>query len=256
VNYLPPPYLELATSDIRTGYLTVPSLDYSGIPRSELDSLHLNVLDIPNQSFDPTPVAASQDMSYPQLLEISHAPIPNVYSPCHCPSNEFTSSATLTPEAWSTPSAASVTPPISTPVTDLEVSTRLFPERISPVAPKFACKVDCCYRRFTQQRQLDNHMRRHQLYSCDACPATYPHSKSLREHKQTKHQGKRYTCDVPGCTDTVAQRKNLARHKIIKHGTHPTNRPACHAETHTHRYPDIKNKDKVNIANTIRSTRL
>jgi hypothetical protein len=131
VNYLPPPYLELATSDIWTGYLTAPSLDYSEIPRSELDSLHLNVLDIPNQSFDPTPVAASLDMSYPRFLEVSHAPIPTVYSSCHCPSKEFTSSATLTPEAWSIISAASVTPPISTPITDLEVSTRPFPERIS-----------------------------------------------------------------------------------------------------------------------------
>jgi hypothetical protein len=226
VNYLSPPSLEFPTSDAWIGYLAAPSSDHSEISGPELDSLHLSALDIPNQSFNLIPVAASQDMSYPRFLEVSHAPIPTVYSSCHCPSNEFTSSATLTPEAWLTPSVTSVTPPSNTHITGLEVSTRLFPERISPVAPKFACKVDGCSRRFTQQRQLDNHMRRHQLYFCDACPATYPHSKSLREHKQTKHQGKRYPCDVPRCTDTVAQSKKLARHKIIKHGMHPTNRPA------------------------------
>ena len=51
----------------------------------------------------------------------------------------------------------------------------------------------------------------------------YPHSKNLRDHKQTKHQGKRYKCDFPGCTKTVAQRKNLRRHKANKHGVYIDN---------------------------------
>lgn len=63
-------------------------------------------------------------------------------------------------------------------------------------------------------------MKRHtkQVYACDQCARCYSHPKNLREHKQTKHQDKRYKCDFPGCSDLVAQKKNLKRHKEKKHG--------------------------------------
>lgn len=101
-----------------------------------------------------------------------------------------------------------------------KTSSRALLQPIKPAALRFPCKVEGCPRRFTQQRQLDNHMKKHRMYSCNVCPAVYPHPKSLREHKQTKHLGKRYPCDVAGCDESVAQKKNLARHKAIKHGIH------------------------------------
>jgi uncharacterized Zn-finger protein len=60
-------------------------------------------------------------------------------------------------------------------------------------------------------------MKRHKVHSCKTCPKSYPHAKSLREHQETKHQGKRYRCDVDGCNDIIAQKKNLARHKAAMH---------------------------------------
>ncbi|KAJ4989139.1 hypothetical protein SVAN01_05401 [Stagonosporopsis vannaccii] len=71
--------------------------------------------------------------------------------------------------------------------------------------------------------RLRRHMKRHasQVHACNQCARWYPHAKNLREHKQTKHQGKRYKCDFPGCPDFVAQKKNLKRHKEKTHSAGP-----------------------------------
>lgn len=73
------------------------------------------------------------------------------------------------------------------------------------------------YRVSPQQRRFKHHARKHKVYACDLCPASYPHPKSLREHRQTKHEGIRYFCNIDGCRKSVAQKKNLARHKAMKH---------------------------------------
>jgi hypothetical protein len=59
------------------------------------------------------------------------------------------------------------------------------------------------------------------MYACniDNCTKAYKHPKSLREHKQSKHQKKRYRCDVDGCNESVAQKKNLKRHKESRHNS-------------------------------------
>ncbi|KAF2855710.1 hypothetical protein T440DRAFT_475077 [Plenodomus tracheiphilus IPT5] len=56
-------------------------------------------------------------------------------------------------------------------------------------------------------------------FICEDCLEGYNHRKNLREHKQTKHHHLRFQCDFPGCKKSVAQKKNLARHKIAKHGS-------------------------------------
>ena len=66
------------------------------------------------------------------------------------------------------------------------------------------------------QTQHQQHGRTRR-YLCDECPAGYDHRKNLRDHMQTKHKGIRYLCDVKGCYKSVAQKKNLARHKAAKH---------------------------------------
>jgi uncharacterized Zn-finger protein len=87
-----------------------------------------------------------------------------------------------------------------------------------PAPKQYVCREPGCSERFTQQRQLEKHKRRHKLYCCNECNMSYAHPKNLREHKVSQHQGLRYSCDVLGCGKTVAQKKNLARHKASKHG--------------------------------------
>ncbi|XPS76613.1 hypothetical protein M3J09_008661 [Ascochyta lentis] len=60
--------------------------------------------------------------------------------------------------------------------------------------------------------------QRSRSFACDSCSAHYPHAKSLRDHKQSKHQGKRYACNIAGCETVVAHKKNLRRHKENQHG--------------------------------------
>jgi hypothetical protein len=55
-------------------------------------------------------------------------------------------------------------------------------------------------------------------FACDLCSARYHHAKSLRDHKQSKHLGKRYACNVVGCNASVAHKKNLRRHMGSRHG--------------------------------------
>lgn len=54
-------------------------------------------------------------------------------------------------------------------------------------------------------------------FACDRCPARYPHAKSLRDHKQSKHLNKRYTCNFAGCRVSVAHKKNMNRHIETRH---------------------------------------
>lgn len=63
------------------------------------------------------------------------------------------------------------------------------------------------------------HAKKHRqkVYSCDQCTKWYYHSKNLRDHKQTKHLGTRYMCGFEGCTVSVAQKKNLKRHREKHH---------------------------------------
>lgn len=88
---------------------------------------------------------------------------------------------------------------------------------IQRLEQKHVCTHTGCSKRFTTGPQLKRHIKSHKMYSCDMCTRTYPHPKSLREHRQTKHERKRYYCDVDGCNKSVAQKKNLARHKASEH---------------------------------------
>jgi hypothetical protein len=86
-----------------------------------------------------------------------------------------------------------------------------------PVPRQYICDERGCSNRFTQPRQLEKHKRKHKLFYCNECTISFPHPKNLREHKASRHQGLRYPCDVPGCGETVTQKRNLPRHKANKH---------------------------------------
>ncbi len=75
-------------------------------------------------------------------------------------------------------------------------------------------------------RQLQSrHVRETQKkHRCDECSESYNHPKSLREHKQTKHLGRRYPCPFQGCGEIIAQKKNLGRHMAAKHRSFVNNK--------------------------------
>lgn len=66
---------------------------------------------------------------------------------------------------------------------------------------------------------------RSRSFACNICGIRYPHAKSLRDHKQSKHEGKRYACSVAGCKAIVAHKKNLKRHMETKHSLLETRPP-------------------------------
>jgi hypothetical protein len=72
-----------------------------------------------------------------------------------------------------------------------------------------------------QPRHVQETQKKHR---CDECSKSYDHPKSLREHKQTKHLGCRYTCPFQGCGKTIAQKKNLGRHMAAKHRSFVNNK--------------------------------
>ncbi len=67
--------------------------------------------------------------------------------------------------------------------------------------------------------------RRCRSFVCDVCGVRYSHAKTPRDHKQSKHEGRRYKCLVPGCNITVAHQKNLRRHMERRHGSYGMNSP-------------------------------
>ncbi|KAH6614213.1 hypothetical protein C7974DRAFT_72879 [Boeremia exigua] len=73
------------------------------------------------------------------------------------------------------------------------------------------------------QQRLKTHAKENKdkdtVYTCSECPVSYRHPKNLRDHIQSKHQGKRYTCTINGCGEILAHKKNLKRHKEKKHGS-------------------------------------
>jgi hypothetical protein len=106
----------------------------------------------------------------------------------------------------------------SSPSEASESPNASLPQLLIPTPKQYICQEPGCSERFTQQRQLEKHKKRHKRYLCNECTKSYSHPKNLREHRVSQHQGLRYSCDVPGCFKTVAQKKNLARHKASKHG--------------------------------------
>lgn len=53
--------------------------------------------------------------------------------------------------------------------------------------------------------------------TCKTCGQVFTHRKSLWNHEQAEHKGKRYDCDVEGCTYRATRAANLRRHKRIVH---------------------------------------
>ena len=47
-------------------------------------------------------------------------------------------------------------------------------------------------------------------YQCDKCEKQYPHSKTLRRHRKSAHEGIRYPCNK--CNQTFTQNENLKTH--------------------------------------------
>jgi hypothetical protein len=125
------------------------------------------------------------------------------------------SSVSATALTGTSPGQTSESPTTSN---DPEISRSVTQQPLAPISLQYVCREHGCSQRFTQRRQLENHRRKHKMFNCDECTASYAHPKNLREHRQSQHQGLRYYCGVDGCGKSMAQKKNLARHKASKHG--------------------------------------
>lgn len=95
--------------------------------------------------------------------------------------------------------------------------------RIKPLEARFKCDILGCSERFFQSRQLENHVKqKHAVWSCNVCPRSYPHRKSLWEHHQAVHRGIKHICNIANCSYSAAKRSNLKRHQERKHGRLPS----------------------------------
>jgi len=187
-----------------------------------------------------TPVALEMSNVGIEDLDISSVlvellPEASIYSPAEsqCLSSPQEDKELNSPELWPAPldiqeSLLDMPLPITASPTELssdtasqtsEASKQLAPRLLSRTVSAYVCPVKGCSKRFLQRQQLSSHALMHQrAYACDYCPAQYPHAKSLREHRQTKHLNIRYKCNIEGCNESVAQKKNLRRHKRARHG--------------------------------------
>ena len=53
---------------------------------------------------------------------------------------------------------------------------------------------------------------------CDLCDFESGHWETIRQHKQTIHEGIMYHCDYPGCSKQMNRKGNLDQHKKTAHG--------------------------------------
>jgi hypothetical protein len=91
----------------------------------------------------------------------------------------------------------------------------LSPRRLQPVLMASVRNEPNSRRRAVQQRPLNGVTKYSTPHRCNECPKSYPHAKNLREHK-AKHRKERFFCDI--CGESVAEKRNLSRHKKLKHG--------------------------------------
>ena len=77
---------------------------------------------------------------------------------------------------------------------------------------------------------------------CNECDATYESYQSLKTHKESKHEGIRYSCDE--CDSVFAQPSNLRTHKKNKHRgiTYPCNQCDFQATQKGNIYAHIRNR--------------
>jgi hypothetical protein len=116
-----------------------------------------------------------------------------------------------------TPKPLSITPILSQPGSPSQIyRLREAPPQPLPPAPRpFRCGQ--CTARFVGSRQLSDHERNeHKKYRC--CNKEYKHYKNFWQHRQAKHLGVRYKCNIELCNYSADNKWKLKRHKINKHG--------------------------------------
>jgi hypothetical protein len=147
---------------------------------------------------------------YMQHMNVFNALQPAKRSPT--PSSHASRSSVSRLTSLFTSTSASTSPP---DYRESHPTTVLSPRRLQPVLMASVRNESNSNGRAIQQRQPNGVAKHSTSHRCNECPKSYSHAKNLREHK-AKHRNERYFCDI--CGDSVAEKRNLSRHKRLKHG--------------------------------------
>lgn len=88
-------------------------------------------------------------------------------------------------------------------------------------AARYEC--DLCHKKFFSKMNLRQHFKIHQpkddriVYQChfENCPKFYFENRNLTAHIRSKHEGKKFVCDISGCGRALATKQKLEQHKKL-----------------------------------------
>lgn len=99
----------------------------------------------------------------------------------------------------------------------------------SPKRSKLQC--DLCGQSFTNKLRITAHLRMHvglKPHACNDCPEAFGNYVTLRNHRINEHgdtshrfAGRKFACEVAGCTRSYGTRYNLRQHVERKHTKSP-----------------------------------
>jgi general transcription factor IIIA len=108
-------------------------------------------------------------------------------------------------------------------------------------AARFEC--DFCHKKFFSKHNLKYHFQIHKpkddrvVYQCtfQNCPKFYFENRNLQAHIRSKHEGRKFTCEVVGCGRALSTKQKLEQHmKLHRSSERAIKKP---------RKPQAKRKD-------------
>ncbi|KAH8726068.1 hypothetical protein GQ44DRAFT_759093 [Phaeosphaeriaceae sp. PMI808] len=219
------PVLDLDFSAVDVDELANVSGDLSsGIIDSSPDASSLSVPIVPESDFGGGSVDAASTAQFGGVLQ---GPLPAITqwdiaspqapNPVQSPVDIAEQTVQDAVQPTTTPDPLRITPVLSQPGSPSQIPRpqEAPPQPLPPAPRPFRCGQ--CTARFVGSRQLSDHERnKHKKYRC--CNKEYKHYKNFWQHRQAKHLGVRYECNVELCDYSADNKWNLKRHKANKHG--------------------------------------
>lgn len=96
------------------------------------------------------------------------------------------------------------------------------------IYPEFICEY--CSKKIIGSANYDIHLRFHQKiypFKCTRCGKGFMLAIHLKNHTETKHENKRYICDVPNCGKLFQSQQSLKFHMYAHSGFMPYSCEYC-----------------------------